>query len=545
MVTQVAQPEYIVGEDGELRLVNENPDLRDRLHFCNENEQWTLSLDFKVAYPTTSYTHRLNSFLWERDQDDPRVRFVFSNVYEAKPIHVHQSRLAFVGGPLAFAVANTQSANGIKEIYLDQSYHPVVFAVIKEFLYARPIKLLRLPLEKMLQAFSTAHQMEIPELVRCLCKAIRQCEMMSKAKDVVAAQNIATLSGIPYSFKVLYWDCVARCFDDFLSIDVVNLDDPNSVGTQTSLYGSVETRLCPGFPRLWPLAVAEAMVQDVMYGILRFSKRNLTNGLLDLILQYLEPRLDEDSAVCNLLKLLDLKRGDCIQLLEEKSSDKNYSARAVRLLAKTIISALVTPKKETPTSQEDVPEEEDGASKPGGAGRYSWHCHWQRTYQKLHWGRMKKRAGFTPLDPHELFTGSPPADTELRDFRPQSIDFVLLKRKDAEGNMFLQIKWEPGSYYRQTAKKVPMVTSLQVWGNCKCAKASSSNGKAHKTKCLGSRQWSGEVSENDSVELTIASSKLAKLLAKHDGRCGVSIILTVCVGAGENMLLGPPLSSNE
>eukprot|EP00177_Eucheuma_denticulatum_P004824 GFKZ01008762.1.p1 GENE.GFKZ01008762.1~~GFKZ01008762.1.p1 ORF type:complete len:574 (+),score=60.34 GFKZ01008762.1:185-1906(+) len=97
----------------------------------------------------------------------------------------------------------------------------------------------------------------------------------------------------------------------------------------------IQARICPRFPNLWALALAHGVVDIALQSILCYWT-GFDGPLLDVVLQYLEPRIKEDEVVCRLIGQLSRKSEILEAKLENSNLDVECSSRAVRLLAKSL-----------------------------------------------------------------------------------------------------------------------------------------------------------------------------------------------------------------
>lgn len=195
---------------------------------------------------------------------------------------------------------------------------------------------------------------------------------------MVNAVDVVMLPNVPRAFKCYVWECVAGHFDRFTPVpeelsreqrtradgdpetseknsETSDPDPGDSDGNRKDrtsclshnggvekVEGSgkldgatqkpvpIEQRLNPLFPNLWELALAQDAVKHVLSDILDYSNAS-EEDLIDLVLQYLEPRIEQDDDVTALIKLLANVEYEYV--LRSPDVDRTCSARAIRLFA--------------------------------------------------------------------------------------------------------------------------------------------------------------------------------------------------------------------
>lgn len=282
-----------------------NPDL------WSDSTSWVVNADDLMVSPTKELLHLNNEHSLHRSeysQNDTRIRFKFAATYDSDPAKVHKSKLHFIGGRLA-ELAATQN-----DIYLDEDCSPDLFALLKKFFYLCPFSLNDKPVGQVLTLIKIAHTWELNDCCSCLCRAIQTSDLLRTAREVLEAQHIAVLPGLPRPFKIYFWHRVASCFDDFGSTS-----SPNAISA--------------GFPDLWDLALSEGMLYRVMNEIVLRSNQNVSRSFLRVILEHLEPKLNE-STVYQLLFSLNPGFQDCMAMLEGNGVP---TTRAITIFSKFLL----------------------------------------------------------------------------------------------------------------------------------------------------------------------------------------------------------------
>lgn len=126
---------------------------------------WTFSPDTISLYPTPSFTHRLNEYLSQLQQDDLLIRCVFSSsLREAKPVYIHRSRLEFAGGVLQSLITSPQELaveDAPQHVQLSEKHDPDTFAVVRNFLYGMPIGVRDWTLSQVVKVVKVANEWQL------------------------------------------------------------------------------------------------------------------------------------------------------------------------------------------------------------------------------------------------------------------------------------------------------------------------------------------------------------------------------------------------
>lgn len=260
---------------------------------------WYLNKRDCVAQPTDRYLQDMNTWLSNHVKDESAIRFRFSYTYHEPDIFIHQSRLEYVGGPLAALTREGFSEHENKVVELSEEDDPVTMTVIKDFLYGKHINIYDMRLCDTVRAVRASHRWQLDELVEVLCDSMICTNMLNGGEDILLAANVIRLPHLPPSFREHFWEEVGKNFDSFSH----ESDESNEEKPCTN--NDVNVRLNPKFPDLWQLALEDDMVVRVIRLIIIHSIRITSEDLLTLILVYLEPRIKSDKEVCGLLGELE------------------------------------------------------------------------------------------------------------------------------------------------------------------------------------------------------------------------------------------------
>eukprot|EP00177_Eucheuma_denticulatum_P006947 GFKZ01012635.1.p1 GENE.GFKZ01012635.1~~GFKZ01012635.1.p1 ORF type:complete len:520 (-),score=45.00 GFKZ01012635.1:1272-2831(-) len=325
--------------------------------------------------PSAEFTQSLNAFCAKSRADDPTIRFIFSSpstCYPEPPAlqdFVHVSRLSFADGPLGALVHRDFSERQTRTVNLCPEDDPTTFAIIRDFLYGIQIHLAALPLPNLLRVMRSAHRWELDQLFGALCLYISTRDLFCDAPSLLMAVDIVALPDLPNGLRDYFWNSAAKFFPELSSLEfrphpppdpiakqTVNLEAPNSPTTAQTDADAPPTlalsaddkpdldavpinhRLCPHFPDIWDLALAHGALVRFIDDIRKLAVPGLNASLLDLVVRYLEARIPDDDTVFALLELLGPDAMRQAYLFDRGIVDNACSARAVRLLAKSLIA---------------------------------------------------------------------------------------------------------------------------------------------------------------------------------------------------------------
>lgn len=324
--------------------------------------------------PSPEFTQALNAFCAKSRADDTTIRFIFSSPNSGTPEHPHQdfihvSRLSFADGPLAALIHLDFSERHTRTVNLCPEDDPTTFAIIRDFLYGIQIHLTALPLPHLLRVMRSAHRWELAQLFGALCLYISTHDLLCDAPALLMAVDIVALPDLPDGLRDYFWDSAAKFFPELSSpqfhphapshpvdkrpseLDAVDGPDTaqtDEKGARARVLGPaagpgldslpINHRLCPHFPDIWDLALAHGALVRFIDDIRKLSVPGLNASLLDLVVRYLEARIPDDDTVFALLELLGPDAMRQAYLFDRGIIDDACSARAVRLLAKSLIA---------------------------------------------------------------------------------------------------------------------------------------------------------------------------------------------------------------
>lgn len=188
-----------------------------------------------------------------------------------------------------------------------------------------------------------------------LCAFVSTHDMLCDAPTLLMAVDIVALPGLPQRFQDYFWESTAKFFMEFSppgfgygkAEDAEREDkvmereeEVDKWETEEEIHSCVpaQIKLCPCFPDMWDLALSHGAVRKLIKDIRRPNVPGLNADLLDLVMRYLEQRIQDDDEVLELIELLgpDAMREE--YLLQRCGVGDDCSARAVRLLAKSLIA---------------------------------------------------------------------------------------------------------------------------------------------------------------------------------------------------------------
>lgn len=284
----------------------------------------------------------------------------------------------------------------------------------------------------------------------------------------------------------------------------------------------VESKLCPKFPGLWSLALSHSMVDVALHNI-TLNWTQFDSCLLDLVLQYLEPRIEDEDMVCKLIAKLSRETETVESVLNRDDVDKECSTRAIRLLAKTLSSGRVGRKEM----------------------RYSWRVtlsEEQSFVRDIFFYPERGSLEEDPLIPvrdiTELagrmagskvsvgYTGQRKKSRQSKfEAMCQSSVRVTLSVGFDEDETVVLVCWSPGVMYDGGCEKVAVLLEVLDDG-CRCTR---SNGMEYERKggCLGKEVSTGKIDQKGLVMVRLDDDMVDAYRQAHGFDCAVTISLLV------------------
>lgn len=300
-------------------------------------------IDDKLLRPGDSFTASSCSWQAENVEDDVVIRFAFHDFFNYGYVLIHTSRLRWAGGPFAALVRGDFVERMEKSVNLSTDDSPLAFSIIRNYLYLKTISLDDATLETLLRTMKAAHRWQLPGLFRLLREFSRVQDLLPNVAAVCSAKDVVVLPGISERFKSYFWDRVANLFDAF------SPKIPTETGTNalTSKGNNADTsrdvissRSCPLFPELWSLAVSQGVVRNVMQKIKACLKKKLNETFLEVAMVCLEPQIDDNDEVFDMLCPLV---ADCLSVdsfLRKASISNLCSSRALLLFARALTPGM-------------------------------------------------------------------------------------------------------------------------------------------------------------------------------------------------------------
>lgn len=270
---------------------------------------------------------------------DNLIQFEFSPPHTHEAIFVHQSRLEFVGGPMKALVTQDFKEKVLQKVSLSAEDDPETFAIIKDYLYCKNIGLFGKPVPLLVTVIRSAHRWELSDLFQAICRYVVQYDVLSDLRLASCLADVILFPDVPVMLKEYFWLRVAQYFDQSAPPEFRNNNLPTRLGNCTESDENVDTimkTLSPSFPQIWNLAIADRALPTLIQRILETTSRDINEALLRLILQHLEPRIQDDAVLLNLLNMVLMDSGPCHDLLNKSYVDRLWSARAVRLFSRSL-----------------------------------------------------------------------------------------------------------------------------------------------------------------------------------------------------------------
>lgn len=176
---------------------------------------WQICPIREVLFPGNEYLNHFCHGYADYAQIDNVIVFTFPSHFSAPDSVVHESRLTWVGGPLAAMVTSGFQETSQKKVSLSEEDDPDTFSVIRDFLYCKRIRLRHRTLVQLLSVIRSAHRWALLELFEVTCRYICVCEMLPNANSVLTMVDAVRLPGVPLAFKEYFWKCAGLLFDGF------------------------------------------------------------------------------------------------------------------------------------------------------------------------------------------------------------------------------------------------------------------------------------------------------------------------------------------
>lgn len=253
---------------------------------------------------------------------DPLLHFKFHESHDAPDVFIHRSRLQWVGGPFGELVKERTTMAEFENysVQLCEEDDPRSFAVLRTAVYMTPVQL-EPGMDRMLKLAWAANRWGLWELFQGICFYFREDNVLGDVESLVKVAGLTELVDVPSSFVEYFWECVGR------KLKLFGYD-----GAQSDCL-PVEVRLCPRFPRLWEMAFSQNMVGIVLEYAKLDANAKLMERLLEMLLCYMEPKINNDWTFCKLLAqvISPLTAPYCRRIAREGILDDRSSARAMRL----------------------------------------------------------------------------------------------------------------------------------------------------------------------------------------------------------------------
>lgn len=316
---------------------------------ASPEEKW--EIDDKnewLAHPSPEYMRHLAEWLYEYRKTDIMIRFEFHPDFNSPDEFVHESRLVFQGGPFAALVERNFIEKNQKKVVLCADDDPATFKIIREFLYCKDVQLKNQSVDTLLRAIRSVHRWELKALFDVLLKSLRRTDYLGKKHPlwVLQAVELVSLPDVPRRFKLYFWRHVSKAFDHFTPevkdiepesyapMDFEATNDSPAPPDVVPELPPIEQRLNPLFPNLWELAVEHGQATHILEYLVENS--DVPPGdLLDLVMHYLEPRMQHDKDILEMM--MSVPKVGYFHILKNISVDCACSVRALRLFCIAVL----------------------------------------------------------------------------------------------------------------------------------------------------------------------------------------------------------------
>lgn len=158
---------------------------------------------------------------------------------------------------------------------------------------------------------------------------------------LIRIADVTELPEVPEIFVRGFWEAVGRVYEGFRETTGKVLDES---GQHEDAGVGVEKRDCPRYERLWEMALEQRMVIVLVENICRYSTKydDTIEGVVDIVMEYLERRIDLDWVVLDLLFYLR-KRGENYykDALRFGEKDMKWTTRGMRLISTVLCMEML------------------------------------------------------------------------------------------------------------------------------------------------------------------------------------------------------------
>lgn len=308
---------------------------------------WKLNDATKTLEPIVAHMTNFLNWLADRQEDDFRVRFIFHQSYNAPDVYIQQSRLEWARGPFAALVKPPFVEAKSRQVQLCEADDPKSFAILLKFLNGVQVPLANIEggVHTLLAVIRSAHRWDLSDLFRGVCLYLSSCKMLQLTDHLIDAADVAVLPGIEAGFVEYFWACVGDRFKEFRSVDGYRVYATANGGVTTekaeAIDVPIQVHVCPRFPKLWELVLEQGVTHTVLKAAVVKEDDEFKEELLQVVLLYMEPKLNDDAAILDLLALFELRDWDyCDKVLNDAPLDSKCSVRAMRLLGKALVDSF-------------------------------------------------------------------------------------------------------------------------------------------------------------------------------------------------------------
>lgn len=319
---------------------NSNPDSASgcsipiRSPISKADKRWHLKTPQGMIEPYPGLNQRLCEIAYGSNHCDLVVRVRFREESKTSEFQAHRCMhlwaVRFAGGLLA------QAFDGAKpgvDVELEGNMNQTEWVCFKRFLYGCPFSVKNVTLPSLMNLISHGSRYKLKGFLRVMATAIQQMDRIATPGEIVEASFLFKIAGIPRSFKNYLLNLLAEQYQHFF-------DNKYADGDATV---SIEKRLCPGFLVLWPLMENVGMSALLLKKIMeQDASPAIRKGLVDCVLDFIQPRRESDEEVMVLLDALELSLEELEVEVSSGDRDANGNSRAMRILAKYAIAKALT-----------------------------------------------------------------------------------------------------------------------------------------------------------------------------------------------------------
>lgn len=291
----------------------------------SDEMRWVLLPNSWTLQPYDNQTENYEEWMRENFSNgyDPLIPFKFHESHNSSEVFIHRSRLQWVGGPFGELVKDSRTGVDFENnaVQLCEEDDPRSFAVLRTAVYMTPVQL-EPGVDRMLRLARCANRWGCWELFQGICNFFRRVNVLEDVEGLIKIADLTELNDMPSNFLEYFWECVGKRLRFF------GFEEGLSMGQMP-----IEERICPKFPRLWEMAFSQNMVGIVLEHAKLEADEELMERLLEMLLCYMEPKINNNWTFCELLAhvVSPVTAPYCRRIVGEGVLDDRVSGRAMRL----------------------------------------------------------------------------------------------------------------------------------------------------------------------------------------------------------------------